>query len=123
MSVPTCSSGSCSTDSRCGSGSAAPAGSRGPGRRSQEPRPLPVIPVQHDGARYLVSTRGEAQWVRNLRAAGEARIGDELVRATELPVPERAPVIAAYRAVAGRTVERYFADVPAPDDHPVFHVE
>ena len=84
---------------------------------------MPVIPVEHDGAGYLVSTRGEAQWVRNLRAAGEARIGDELVRATELPVPERAPVIAAYRAVAGRTVERYFADVPAPDDHPVFHVE
>ncbi len=41
-----------------------------PGRRSGEPTRVPVIPVDHDGAPYLVSTRGESDWVRNVRAAG-----------------------------------------------------
>jgi len=41
-----------------------------PGRRTGHLEKVPVIPVEHDGARYLVSTRGESNWVRNLRAAG-----------------------------------------------------
>ena len=43
-----------------------------PGRSSGRPQRVPVIPVEHGGARYLVSTRGESNWVRNLRAAGRA---------------------------------------------------
>jgi deazaflavin-dependent oxidoreductase (nitroreductase family) len=93
------------------------------GRRSGAARRVPVIPIEHDGARYLVSTRGEAHWVRNLRAAGEARLGDETVRATEVPTEARRPIIAAYRPVAGKTVERYFKELPAPEDHPVFRLE
>lgn len=98
------------------------------GRGTGQPRTVPVIPVEHDGGRYLVSTRGDAEWVRNLRAAGgkgELRNKGtaERFRATEVPVGERPPVIAAYRAKAGKTVDRYWAALPDPGDHPVFKIE
>jgi deazaflavin-dependent oxidoreductase (nitroreductase family) len=39
-----------------------------PGRKSGEPRRVPVNLLTHDGRQYLVSPRGEGQWVRNVRA-------------------------------------------------------
>ncbi|WP_322752890.1 nitroreductase family deazaflavin-dependent oxidoreductase [Frankia sp. Cas3] len=39
------------------------------GRTSGQPRQVPVNVLTHDGRQYLVSARGEGQWVRNLRAA------------------------------------------------------
>ncbi len=97
------------------------------GRKSGTEQSVPVIPVEHEGARYLVSTRGESDWVKNLRAAGAAEIRrkgeSQTVSVTELPVEERPPVIAAYRAKAGREVERYFKQLPDPADHPVFRLE
>ena len=47
------------------------------GRTSGEWRTVPVNLLELDGHRYLVSPRGEGQWVRNLRAAGtgELRVG------------------------------------------------
>lgn len=98
-----------------------------PGRRTGAPLRVPVIPVAHEGSRYLVSTRGESDWVRNLRAAGAGELstkkGAEPFRAVELPVDERAPVLEAYRAKAGRMVSGYFAKLPDPGDHPVFRLE
>lgn len=94
-----------------------------PGRRSGRPMSVPVIPVEHDGARYVVSTRGEADWVRNLRASGRGELGSEPVRAMELPVDRRPPVIEAYRAKAGRTVAGYWTTLPDPADHPVFRLD
>jgi len=98
-----------------------------PGRRTGRPLRVPVIPVEHDGARYLVSTRGEADWVRNVRAAGRGTLERHGVaqpfRAVELPVEERAPVIAAYRARAGRAVAGYWKKLPDPADHPVFRID
>ena len=98
-----------------------------PGRSSGQEQRVPVIPVEHEGARYLVSTRGESNWVRNLRAAGRAELKrgskTEAVRVTELPVDERPPVIDAYRRVAGREVEKYFKKLPDPSDHPVFRLD
>ena len=97
------------------------------GRRTGRPHAVPVIPVQVGESRYLVSPYGEADWVRNLRAAGEGALQgrgtSERFAAREVPVAERATVIAAYRAVAGRTVEPCFRDLPDPADHPVFVVE
>lgn len=98
-----------------------------PGRSTGQPLRVPVIPVEHEGHRHVVSTRGEADWVRNLRASGRVELRERRVvrsyRATELPVAERPPVIAAYRAVAGRTVEGYWKRLPEPADHPVFRLE
>jgi hypothetical protein len=84
---------------------------------------IPVIPVEHGGALHVVSTRGEADWVKNVRAAGAVSIGDETYRAAEVPVAEREPIIAAYREKAGKTVETYWKKLPDPSDHPVFRLE
>ena len=50
------------------------------GRTSGEWRTTPVNLLEVDGRRYLVSPRGETQWVRNLRAAGggELRVGSKV---------------------------------------------
>ena len=97
------------------------------GRRTGHPHAVPVIPVQIGECRYLVSPYGEADWVRNLRASGEGELRGrgttQRFAAREVPVAERAAVIAAYRAVAGRTVEPCFRDLPDPADHPVFVVK
>ena len=97
------------------------------GRKTGAEQTIPVIPVEHKGARYLVCPRGEAEWVRNLRAAngeGELRSkgGTERFTATEVPVGQRPPIIAAYRAKAGRTVASYFEKLPDPADHPTFRL-
>jgi hypothetical protein len=87
---------------------------------------VPVIPIEYDGTLYVVSTRGEAEWVRNVRAAGALRLGQKgdltTYRAEEVPVDERSDIIAAYRAKAGREVNGYFAKLPADADHPVFRL-
>jgi deazaflavin-dependent oxidoreductase (nitroreductase family) len=61
------------------------------GRTSGEPRTAPVAVAEIDGRRYVIGAYGEVNWVRNLRAAGEAEIrihgGIEHVRATELDQP------------------------------------
>ena len=98
-----------------------------PRRKSGEPQSVPVIPVDHDGARYIVSTRGESDWVKNLRAAGGGELKRkgqaEKVQVVELPVEERPPVITAYRAKVGKEVQQYFEKLPDPADHPVFRIQ
>ena len=64
------------------------------GRTSGEWRTTPVNLLEHEGRRYLVSPRGEGQWVRNLRVAG----------AGELRVGKRVEPFRA-REVASRTEE------------------
>ena len=44
------------------------------GRKSGEYRSTPVYLLEFEGERYLVAPRGETQWVRNLRVAGEGRL-------------------------------------------------
>jgi len=97
------------------------------GRTTGEPRTIPVIPVDHDGATYLVSTRGESEWVRNVRSAGEVglkRDGETLrLRTVEIPLAARDSVIAAYRDKAGKTVDTYWKQLPDASDHPVFRLD
>jgi hypothetical protein len=96
-------------------------------RNSGEDQTIPVIPIEHDGARYVVSTRGESEWVRNMRAAGAAEVrgksGSRHFTATEVPVAECGPIIAKYREVAGKTVTTYWDKLPDDADHPVFRLE
>lgn len=70
------------------------------GRTSGEWRTTPVNLLEHGGKRYLVAPRGEAQWVRNLRAAGtgQLRVGKRIeeFRARELDADEKVPVLRAY---------------------------
>jgi deazaflavin-dependent oxidoreductase (nitroreductase family) len=73
------------------------------GRKSGQLRTTPVVVIEQDEQRYLVSPFGIVDWVRNLRAAGEATITrgrrDEKVQATELPSDEAA--IALKKLLAG----------------------
>jgi hypothetical protein len=58
--------------------------------------------------------------VRNVRADPNVKLGDAKYVATEVPVDERAPVIAAYRPLAGKVVESYWKELPSDADHPTF---
>ncbi|MDP9796649.1 deazaflavin-dependent oxidoreductase (nitroreductase family) [Catenuloplanes nepalensis] len=70
------------------------------GRRSGEMRTIVVNLFIHEGERYLLAPRGHTQWVRNLRAAGEAelRLGGrvEHVEAIEVADPDKPPLIRLY---------------------------
>jgi len=97
------------------------------GRRTGEEQTIPVIPAEYEGARYIVSTRGESEWVRNARAAGELELrsksGTTRYRAVELAVGARGPIIDAYRKKAGRTAAAYWNKLPDAADHPVFRLD
>lgn len=97
------------------------------GRTSGQPRSVPVIPVEVGGERYVVSARGETEWVRNLRRAGTLELSrrgaPQQFATTELPVEQSAPVIAAYREKAGRTVVPYWKQLPNDADHPTFRLD
>ncbi len=105
------------------------------GRKSGRVRSNPVIWVELDGQRYLVSTRGESEWVRNVRAAnGEAvlrRRARRPVRLEELSPAESAPVLKAYLRKTQWETKRFFSVDPDAaleeyekigPDHPVFRV-
>ena len=81
------------------------------GRRSGQPRQVVVNLLSLDGQRYLVSPRGNTEWVRNVRAAGTAELTlghrTEHVALTELPVEERAPVLRVYLDRWGWEVGRF----------------
>jgi len=105
------------------------------GRKSGTPRRTPVNLLEVDGRQYLVSPRGEGQWVRNVRAdhgrlaliLGRRR--DERV-ARELSDAEKPPILRAYLRRWKMEVGVFFDGVTADSDegdvqriapdHPVF---
>jgi deazaflavin-dependent oxidoreductase (nitroreductase family) len=107
------------------------------GRKSGEWRATPVNLLTYERDRYLVAPRGETQWVRNLRAAGEGelRVGrrTERFRATEIPDDEKPSVLRAYLKRWKAEVGVFFGGVGADSsddelrrigpDHPVFRIE
>jgi deazaflavin-dependent oxidoreductase (nitroreductase family) len=96
------------------------------GRRTGEPRKVPVIPVEIGQNRYLVCPCGESDWVRNLRAAGQGELTTrgrtEVFHASEVLVEDRGDIIARYREVDGSHIGPCFTRLPDPEDHPVFRV-
>ncbi len=107
------------------------------GRKSGEWRVVPVNLLECDGVRYLVAPRGEAHWVRNLRAArgGELRLGrrSEPFRAVEVGDADKPPILRAYLERWRFEVGRFFEGVgstPSDDDlrrvagrYPVFRID
>jgi len=115
------------------------------GRTSGKPRRTPILRTAYQGNEYLVALAGEAQWVRNVRAAsGRAilrRRGTHHVRLEEVPAAGRATVIAEYlrlgrersgEAAAAKQARCYFGlgpdattgDIEAiASYYPVFRVE
>lgn len=105
------------------------------GRRSGQTRSVPVNIVDYDGARYLVSPRGESEWVRNVRAdSGRAvfRHGKrQEVLLEELPPDERVPIIQKYLVENAMATKQHFGIDPRSDIaeferiahlHPVFRI-
>ena len=107
------------------------------GRTSGEWRTTPVNLLSHDGARYLVAPRGETQWVKNLRVAGEGELllgrRRERFVGVELADAEKEPILRAYVKRWTWEVGQFFGgvgtDSPSGElrriapDHPIFRVE
>ena len=105
------------------------------GRKSGTPRRTPVNLLEFEGDHYLVSPRGEGQWVRNVRAddgrliliRGRRR---EAWRAEEIPDNDKPPILRAYLRRWKMEVGVFFDGVSAdsPEEelvriaprHPVF---
>lgn len=106
------------------------------GRKSGEWRRTPVNVLTLDGVRYLVSPRGDSQWVRNIRVSGQARLvlgrRAESIAVTEIADDEKVPLLRAYLKHWKWEVGAYFGGVgpDSPDedlrriapDHPVFRI-
>ncbi|AGL16959.1 hypothetical protein L083_3449 [Actinoplanes sp. N902-109] len=104
------------------------------GRTTGRPVALPLVVADVSGEHYLVSMLGEANWVRNVRAAGgiaTLRHGrSRRVRLLEVPPGERAAVLRRYLALAPGARPHFpigpdapLADFAAIADHyPVFRI-
>lgn len=104
------------------------------GRKTGRPSTVPVVPVDHDGARWLVAPYGPVAWVHNARAAGTVtlRYGRQRgVYAVREATPVKAgPVLKRYATVATKTRHAFHASIDDPaevfaaeaGDHPVFEL-
>jgi deazaflavin-dependent oxidoreductase (nitroreductase family) len=109
-----------------------------PGRRTGEPRRVPVNLLTLDGVDYLVSPRGHGQWVRNVRA-NDGRLALLLGQhrthhvAHELPDDDKVDVLRAYLRRWKLEVGQFFdgTNADSSDDelaaiapkHPVFRLD
>jgi deazaflavin-dependent oxidoreductase (nitroreductase family) len=77
------------------------------GRKTGVPRTTPIALVEIEGRRWVIGTFGDVNWVRNLRASGEATVTvgkrREDMKASELDVAART---AFFRDVLGPYVRR-----------------
>ena len=105
------------------------------GRKSGQPRTVPLVILERNGKRYVGSPYGIVDWVRNLRAAGEATLTrgrrSETVNARELPTGE-ATLLLREDVKGDNPFARYFgvtADSSLEEleraavSHPVFVLE
>jgi deazaflavin-dependent oxidoreductase (nitroreductase family) len=105
------------------------------GRKSGQPRTTPVAITEQDGHRIIVGTFGDVNWVRNLRAAGEATLTrgrrSEHVTVRELSAEEAAPILKQVLPGAPSMIRGYFDVTPDSSSeefvreaprHPVFLV-
>jgi deazaflavin-dependent oxidoreductase (nitroreductase family) len=106
------------------------------GRKSGQPYTTPVVIVEQQGKRYLLSPFGIVSWVRNLRVAREAlftrRRRRERVRARELSRDEAVLVLKGLMAGGKNPILGYFGVTANSSDedfgraaasHPVFVLE
>ena len=75
--------------------------------------------LEFDGRRYLVAPRGETNWVRNARAAGQVTLCKgrrrEEFAVREVGPAQRPALLKAYLDRFALTVQRYF---PLPKESP-----
>ncbi len=105
------------------------------GRKSGLPRTVPIAIIERNGKRYVGSVYGIVDWVRNLRAAGEAILTrgrrSETINVRELPKGEAAlvlredikggnPFARSYGVTADSSLEEFERAVLT---HPMFVLE
>ncbi len=84
------------------------------GRTSGKIYTIPVALVQNSGTSFLVAAFGEVNWVRNLRAAGEAHLTrrrrTETIGVVELGAKEAAPILKQFLRESQRVsfIKPYF---------------
>ena len=82
------------------------------GRKTAKTISLPVDPLDLDGRRYLVCARGNSNWVRNARAAGEVVLARAMRRhryaVCKLPPGERPAILKSYLDRFAGEVRRFF---------------
>lgn len=107
------------------------------GRATGEIRETPVNLLSYGGESFLVSPRGETQWVRNLRVAGQGalRLGRDvrMFSSRELTDEEKPDVLRAYLRRWKMETGIFFEGIglASPDEdvrriapeHPVFRIE
>lgn len=105
------------------------------GRKSGEPRSVPVNLMPFEGEEYLVSPRGDTEWVRNLRSARAATLqvkkDTRTISIVEVSDGEKAPLLREYlrrwSMQAGRqfSVSKDASDAELAaiaSEHPVFRI-
>jgi deazaflavin-dependent oxidoreductase (nitroreductase family) len=104
------------------------------GRKTGRPRTNPVVPVEHDGRRWLVAPYGPVSWVQNARATGRVSLTRRrdthhyVIR--EVPPDEAGPVLKRYVRLAWSTRPYFQATKDSPVEdflaeagrHPVFEL-
>ena len=104
------------------------------GRKTGRPRTNPVVPVEHDGRRWLVAPYGPVSWVHNARAAGRVSLTrrrdtrDYTIR--EIPPGQAGPILKRYVRIAPATRPYFQATKDSPVEdftteagrHPVFEL-
>ncbi|MGZ6243376.1 MAG: nitroreductase/quinone reductase family protein [Candidatus Binataceae bacterium] len=89
------------------------------GRKSGRIFSAPIDLLEFDGRRYLVAPRGETNWVRNARAAGQVTLCKgrrrEEFAVREVGPAQRPVLLKAYLDRFALTVQRYF---PLPKESP-----
>jgi deazaflavin-dependent oxidoreductase (nitroreductase family) len=108
-----------------------------PGRKSGVPHRTPVNPLTLDGEHYLVSPRGETQWVRNLHANGDRLVlihgrRRQTWAAVEVPDADKEQILRGYLRKWKMEVGVFFdgVDASSPQSelariaprHPVFRI-
>ena len=87
-----------------------------PGRTTGRLISTPITMVEFHGQRYIQSPFGQVNWVRNLRAAGKARLSlgrhAETVAVRELTPDEAAPVLKSMLTDAPKFIRDYFDVTP-----------
>ncbi len=106
-----------------------------PGRRTGRLISFPVAVTEYQGKRYLVSMLGkDANWVRNVRAAGGQAVlrrrGRQTVHLEEVETGTRAPILRRYLAIAPAARPHIPVDRNAPlaeferiaEQYPIFQI-
>lgn len=107
------------------------------GRKSGKMYTIPVALVENNGTRWLVAAFGEVNWVRNLRATGQAQLTrrrrTETIGVVELGTREAAPILKQFLKESQRVsfIKPYFHVTPHSSladfeqeavYHPVFRI-